>query len=36
MEVHAVDGNRGAMNLARQLVDSFAEIVEMDMKLSLA
>lgn len=36
MEVHAVDGNRDAMNLARWLVDSFAEIVKMDVKLSLA
>lgn len=36
MEVHAVDGNRDAMNLARRLVDSFAEIVKMDVKLSLA
>lgn len=35
MEVHAVDGNRDAMNLARQLVDSFTEIVKMDVKLSL-
>lgn len=36
VEVHAVDGNRDAMNLARRLVDSFAEIVKMDVKLSLA
>lgn len=35
MEVHAVDGNRDAMILARQVVDSFAESVEMDVKLSM-
>lgn len=34
MEVHAVDGNGDAMNLARQLVESFAEDVGMDVKLA--